>query len=337
MIIVEVGKIPADKLEESVLKKIGYKHRDVLVHAGIGEDCAVIDFGEDVLVISSDPITGASENAGYLAVHVACNDLAATGARPVGVQVVLLLPPAITDKELADLMEEIARTAQSIDVEIIGGHTEIVSCVSKPIITITAVGKADRNSYVSSSGAKPDDDLIITKGSGIEGTYILAHDYEDLLKEKGVSKGIITGAKKYGKDLSVLTEGLIAAEMGANAMHDVTEGGLYGALEEMARASGLGFDLYPARVLVRKETEIITGALELDPLGLISSGTMLIAAEDGDRIINKLESQGIRAVKIGKIREKGRYIRGDDGHKVDFCWSNRDELWSFMEKNPSFS
>lgn len=327
----KIGKIPGDKLEEIVLKKIGQRRKEVLVHAGIGEDSAVVDLEEGLLVISSDPITGASQNTGYLAVHVACNDLAATGAEPVGIQVVLLLPPATTDQDIAALMEEIDTTARSINVEILGGHTEVLSAVSKPIITITAVGRVARGKYVASGGALPGDDLILTKGVGIEGTYILANDYRELLLKKGVSPEIISAARKYGEKLSVIEEGLLAAGYGANAMHDVTEGGLYGALEELSRASGLGFNLYLDNLPVSEETEVISRAMGIDPAGLISSGSMLISIPDGEGLIKELSKKGIIAARIGEIVEGGRFIIQKDGRWERFKWSGKDELWRLME------
>ncbi|MGB4372729.1 MAG: AIR synthase related protein, partial [Halanaerobiales bacterium] len=221
----KIGKIPGKKLEEIILNKISFKRDDVLLHAGLGEDSAVVDLQGGLLAISSDPITGTAQNAGYLAVHVACNDLAAVGAEPIGIQVILLLPANIEEAEITQLMQEIIETAASIGVEVLGGHTEILSLVSKPIVCITAVGRIKNNNYVSSSASLPGDDILITKGVGIEGTYILANDYPDLLKEKGISQATIDKALKYKDKISVLKEGLLAAEYGVHAMHDVTEGG----------------------------------------------------------------------------------------------------------------
>ena len=326
----QIGKIPGKKLEEIILNKITYKRDDVLLHAGLGEDSAVVDLKGDLLAIASDPITGTSKNAGYLAVHVACNDLAAVGAEPVGIQVILLLPETIREEEIACLMHEIIETAASIKVEVLGGHTEIISLVSQPITCVTAVGRVKREQLVSSSGARPGDDILITKGVGIEGTYILANDYADLLKEKGVSQKTIDEALKYKDKLSVLKEGLLAAEYGVHAMHDVTEGGLYGALEELSQASNTGFELYLDELPVRTETREITEALGIDPAGLISSGSLLITVPEGERMIEFLEEEGVHAWKIGAITAEGRtMIR--KGRKEVFSWSNKDELWRLME------
>lgn len=326
----EIGKIPIDKLKEIVLNKIGFRRDDVLVHAGIGEDSAVVDLANDLLVVSSDPITGAEQNAGKLAVYVACNDLAAMGASPVGIQIVLLLPAQVTETFIVSLMQEIDQTACSINVEILGGHTEILSHVTKPIIVVTAIGRVSREQLVCSANACAGDDLVLTKGLGIEGTYILAGDYRELLLDKGVEPGIIATAREYDRKLSVVEEGLLAAKLGANAMHDVTEGGLYGALTEMAIASGKGFELFNDDLPISRETEVICAALGLDPAGLISSGSMLIAIPESRDLINRLGEAGIPAARIGRVIEQGRFVL-TNGQKKGFKWGEKDELWSLME------
>ncbi|MFW5981133.1 MAG: AIR synthase family protein [bacterium] len=326
----QIGKIPGNDLEKLILNKIKFKREDVLVHAGMGEDTAIVDLDGELLVISSDPITGASKNAGHLAVHVACNDIVTSGAEPVGIQVVLLLPETIKEEELSELMNEIEETASSINVEVLGGHTEILSAVSKTIISVTAIGKVSRENYLASSNARVGDDLVLSKGLGIEGIYILANDYSELLLETGVSEKALSHARKYKEKISVIKEGLIAAEMGANAMHDVTEGGLYGAVEEMLTSSSLGFELNYDLFPITEECKEISRALDIEAAALISSGSMLISIKDSAKLIKRLEKEGIRAACIGKVLEKGQYII-KDGKKRDFNWSRKDELWSLME------
>src|SRR5690554_1881959 len=317
----KLGKIPGHCLQQLVLDKIGFKRKEVLVHAGLGEDSAVVDLGGELLVISSDPITGASKNAGYLAVHIACNDLAATGAEPLGLQTILLLPSYMTENDLERLMEEIVKTASSIGVEVLGGHTEILSIVSKPLIAVTAIGKVEKEKYDSSSGAEPGDEVIVTKGLGIEGTYILATEFEEDLLKAGISQDIIVSARKYGDRLSVINEGIIAAGLGVHAMHDITEGGFYGAVEEISLASGSGFEIYREKFPVNSETELICSALGIDPAGLISSGSMLIVAPDGKRVVDILKEKGIFSAVVGRMLKEGKYLIEADGKRNSFSWS----------------
>lgn len=332
----KIGKIPGEQLRKIVLDKLSFRRDDVLVHAGLGEDCAVVDLENNLLVISTDPITGADKNSGYLAVHIACNDIAAAGAEPIGIQVVLLLPPTSTKGFIARLMDEINITASSLGVEVIGGHTEILSAVNKPIISVTAVGKVARDNYITSAGAQTGNDLVVTKGVGIEGTYVLANDYDKYLLKMGISEDILASAKGYGRMISVLKEGLISAQLGATAMHDITEGGLYGALKELSAASGVGFTVNYDTFPVREETKIICNTLNIEPAGLISSGSMLIAIPKGKMLVEKLAEEGIYASVIGTITREGRSII-KNGVVTNFSWSEKDELWRLMENFPVFS
>ena len=326
----KVGKINNLILKEKILDNISYRNPEVLVHAGVGEDCAVVDFGEEVLVISSDPITGAVDKAGFLAVHINANDLAAAGASPLGMQVVLLFPNATEEFEIASLMEEIHQTAAEIGVEIIGGHTEIVDTVTRPMIVITGIGKAPADNYVTTGGARQGDDIIVTKSVGIEGTFILAVDFANHLQEEDVSFDCIEEAQSFSERISVLAEGLLAAEKGVNALHDITEGGLYGALEELSEAAGKGFILEVDEVPVAPETETICSALKLDPLGLLASGSMLITAPDGREIVDHLHKNNIEASIIGTITASDKFIK-DKKELKRFEWAGKDELWAWLE------
>lgn len=327
----KAGKLSPEKLNELILNQLQTRRSDVLLHPKVGEDSAVIDFGEYVCVMSTDPITGASKGMGRLAVHVSCNDIAANGAEPVGIQLVLLLPEDISEAQIQEIMQDVEAGAAELGIEILGGHTEITSLVSRPIITATAIGKAPKNRYVTSSGARPGDDIIITKGAGIEGTAILANDYSEYLLKQGVGAETIATAAGYYAEISVLSEGLLAAGMGATAMHDITEGGLYGALYELAGASGAGFDLYTDQVYVRPETAEICAALKLDPLGLISSGSMLITIADGDALLQALSQQGIQAAKVGKITTEGKRLI-KNGVAQEFALPTADEIWTFLDQ-----
>ncbi len=332
----EIGKLNLNDLKKNIINEIKFKRDDVLLHSGIGEDSAVVDFGDEVLVISSDPITGAVKDAGYIAVHVTCNDIAAAGAKPVGIQVVLLLPETTKEEYLSKLMKELHDTARDLNVEILGGHTEIVSSVQKPIIVTTGIGKTSKSNYIATGGAKPGDDIILTKGIGIEGTYILANDYSDYLIKKGVSVSSLEKAKKFKYKLSVVKEGMIAASFNADSLHDITEGGLYGALDEISSAANAGFEIYIDKILIDTCTREITDAVDIDPFGLISSGSMLITTNNGRELIEKLEKEGIKASVIGNVKNKGKYIGTTEGNLDDFSWNGEDELWRFMrdyEKN----
>lgn len=323
----KVGKLPGAVLQKYVLSTIDYLRDDVLVHAGLGEDCAVLDFGDEVCLVSSDPITGAGEGLGELAVHVACNDIAANGGTPVGVQIVLLAPPDTQEEQLRGIMTDIQRTAAELDVEVIGGHTEITSKVEDCIISVTAIGRAPKERFVTSRGARPGDDLVITKGVGIEATAILAREYGRLLPFTVTDEEI----RSFTQQLSVVAEGIIAAEHGVHAMHDITEGGLVGAVREMCHASQCGAVIWEEKVPVPELTYRITTQLGLDPMALLSSGAMLIAVPNGKDLVYELAQHQIPAYVVGRTtKDENVVVVRRDGVREEVSGHVEDELWRFM-------
>lgn len=327
----ETGKLSPSDLGRIVFPYLGARRPEVLVRASIGEDAAVIDFGEWVAVLSTDPITGAANKAGWLAVHVSCNDVSASGAEPVGVLVTVLLPEHAGEGDLKAIMADVHQAATELGIEVLGGHTEVTPGLSSPIVSTTAVGRAPRDRYVTSSGAHPGDDLLLTKRAGLEGTAILATDFEDRLVD-ALGPELVARAQAYRQEISVVPEGIAAAAMGATAMHDVTEGGVLGAIYEMVAASGLGVEIFADSIPVGEETRAICGFFGADPLKLISSGAMLIACPDGGGMVAGLAEKGITATVIGRVAapESGRWVTSRAGCR-DLEISYRDELWRILE------
>lgn len=325
----KIGKLSGDMLERMVLSTIQFLRSDVLVHAGLGEDCAVIDFGDEVCLVTSDPITGAAEGVGELAVHVACNDLAANGGTPVGVQIVLLMPEHTREEEIHQIMEDIQMTAASLEVEVLGGHTEITSRVADPVVSVTAIGRAPKGRYVTSKGAKPGDDIVITKGVGIEATAILARDYGHLLPFAVTDEELLT----FTKHLSVVREGLLAAEYGVHAMHDITEGGLLGAVREICQAAKVGAEIREADVAIPQLTKGICEHFKLDPLGLLSSGSMLIVTPGGQELVDRLGKIHIPAFVVGTITAGDHpVVIRKTGARQAITEHVEDELWKFFDR-----
>jgi len=338
VIYMKAGKLPPEKLQSLVLGRFSHRRADVLVPARLGEDSAIIDFGDVVCVISTDPITGAASGAGRLAVHVSCNDVAANGAEPVGVQVVLLLPVNTCEKDIARLMDEIEAGCRELGIEVLGGHTEITSKVNDPVIITTAIGRAARSEYVTSSNCRVGDDVVVTKGIGLEGTAILATDWGYLIEQKAQEKNLrppatdwLEKARSFADEVSAVRDGMLAARYGVSAMHDVTEGGLYGGLYELGQASEVAFRIETSLLPVRAETAFICAALGLDPLGLISSGSMLICCPNGKGLVQRLSNAGIPAFVIGKaVAGKESYLVDTHGNSTVLPLLAEDELWRFL-------
>ncbi len=328
---VKAGKLSPDKLQGLIFERLHHRRSDILLRPGLGEDSAVIDFGDEVCVISTDPITGAGHRLGWLAVHVACNDIAANGAEPVGLQAALLLPEGIDDEFVGQVIDDMDAACAELGIEILGGHTEVTSQVEGPLVVVTAVGRAPRQLYVTSAGARPGDIIYVTKGVGFEGTAILAADHRDTLVSLGVERSILDKAREFFEGISVVPEALAAAKVGASAMHDITEGGFYGALWELLEASGWGCEVDLECVPVLPETQAICDALQLDPLGLISSGSLLIIAPPRSPIVEAAAAVGVAAYPVGHITAEDRAVLiSPSGERRELTLPEEDELWRFL-------
>lgn len=329
----EIGKIPPEILEKNVMRPMRdsrVKRAEVLLRPKTGEDCSALDFGGEYCVLSTDPITGAAADIGYLAVQINCNDVYAAGAEPVGLLLTVLLPPGSGEALLQEIMEGAFRGAQERGAEILGGHTEVTDAVCRPLVSATVIGRTRSGKILSTGGAKPGQAIIMTKWAGTEGTAILAEEKAAFL-EKYMTAEEMEAAKGLKAFLSVGRESEIAFAHGATAMHDATEGGILGAVWEVAECSGCGVEVYADDIPVRPETEKICGALGIDPLRLISSGTMIIAAENGQELVQKLAQAGVAAAVIGKITESGRHIFSG-GEKMPLGEPESDALYAALAK-----
>ncbi|MBO5371680.1 MAG: AIR synthase family protein [Lachnospiraceae bacterium] len=296
----KIGKVPESVLKRSILKQIHTKRAEVCLGASVGEDCAAVKLAEDeIFVISTDPITGTAVDIGDLAIQITLNDLASAGAEPVGVMLTALLPENITEPEIRKIMQQADAACAKANVQIMGGHTEVTAVVNQPVITVTGVGKAKEGALVSTAGARPGMDIIVTKWVGLEGTSIIAKEKQKELLSR-FSENFIFRAQKFDQMLSVIPEAATAVKSGVSAMHDVTEGGIFGALWEMAEASGVGLEIEWKKIPVKQETIEICEFFGINPYELISSGAMLMAAEDGNKLVLELKKAGIEATVIGK-------------------------------------
>ena len=297
----KVGKVPEAILQRSVLKQIRTDRPEVLLGASVGEDCAAVSLKEDELfVLSTDPITGTARDIGHLAIQITLNDLASAGAEPVGVMLTFLLPENTSEAKLRGMMEQAEAAAHAAHVQIMGGHTEVTRVVSQPVISVVGVGKAKKGRLISTAGARPGMDVIVTKWIGLEGTSIIAKEKEEALLTR-YPKALVDTAKGFDAFLSVLPEAAIAVEAGVAAMHDVTGGGIFGALWEMAESSGVGLEIDLKKLPLRQETVEVCEFFGINPYGLISSGSMLMAASDGNGLVRALAAEHIPAVCVGKV------------------------------------
>ena len=299
----KVGKVPEAVLKRSVLKQIRTDRPEVLMGASVGEDCAAVALQEDeMFVLSTDPITGTAKDIGHLAIQITLNDLASAGAEPIGVMLTFLLPEKLSEAKLRAMMEQAEEAAHAANVQIMGGHTEVTRVVNQPVISVVGVGKAKKGRLISTAAARPGMDVIVTKWIGLEGTSIIAKEKETELLTR-YPKALVDAAKGFDRYLSVLPEAATAVKSGVSAMHDVTEGGIFGALWEMAESAGVGLEIDLKKIPIRQETVEVCEFFDVNPYELISSGSMLMAASDGNGLVRALEAEGIPAVCIGKVTD----------------------------------
>lgn len=330
------GKVPTEVLQEIVFKNLGAKRDDVVLSPSIGEDAAIVKAGNVVLAMSSDPITGAEEWLGWLAVHVSANDVATRGVQPRWFNSCILLPRTSTTELIEKICTQMDKAARQLNVAITGGHCEITPGIDHPIVTGCAIGVAEDGKYVTSSGAKIDDRIILTKGTGIEGTAILASDRKIELLEV-FDESFLKKAENFFEKISVVKDAITAFRIGGvSAMHDPTEGGVAGGLHELADAANVGFQVYEKEILIPEETHKICAHFDIDPLQLISSGSLLIVAEEEktDEIISSLSRNGVQASIIGEVTEPalGRNLVTKAGEKTELVRPVSDHLWTALAK-----
>lgn len=297
-----IGKLDNDDLNRLILRKFTHLRPEALTVPSIGEDCAVLDMSDDYIVLSADPITSAGiGQLGALTVHVNCNDAVSSGAVPVGLLVTLLAPPGITETEIGVIADDLAAAARTAGVDILGGHTEITDCVTRPITSACVVARRARNSVFLD--AAPGQTVVMTKYAALEGSAILAE--HALQNGLSVEKTTLNACLALKDTLSVVAEGTIALHHDVSVMHDVTEGGVLGAVWELAYRAGLGVCVDTQAIPILDVTRKICAAYCVDPLRLIGSGSLLIACSDPHSLICALQQAGIASAAIGRLTESG--------------------------------
>ncbi len=301
------GKLTNEQLKSIIFSRLKPRRGDILMRSGVGIDAAALEIGDEACVLTTDPITAADAWAGSLAIHICCNDLAACGAKPAMALVTLLAPPECSITDIERTVSDMADAAETLGIEVAGGHTEVTNAVRRLVISTTAVGTVSKGKLIFPGGAKEGDSLVMSKWAGLEGTTIITSDHAD--KIEGVLTADETAeAAGLKKHISVVPEGLIGAEVNVHAMHDITEGGVLGAAWEMAEAAGLGIEIYEDDIPVLPVTSKLCKHLRLDAKKLISSGCMLFAHPDGDQLVAGLRESGIPAKAIGRFTGEGRVL-----------------------------
>ncbi len=331
-----IGKLPLDYLAELMCRYAQADER-VVVGAEIGEDAAVIDFGDRYLVAKTDPITFATDEIGWYAVNVNANDVATMGAVPKWFLATLLLPEGKATKESIEVIfSQISSACRKLGISFCGGHTEVTYGLGRPIVVGQMLGEVERGRLVTTSGAQVGDDILLTKGLAIEATSIIAREKADELAGNHPPEFIARCREfLHRPGISVVPEAQIAtAQAQIHAMHDPTEGGLATGLWELAKAAKVGLVIYEEAIPILPETASLCAEYGLDPLGVIASGSLLItlSPQDSKRVIKALNEAGIEAAVIGKVVEEGEGLKlRAEGVVKELPRFERDEIARLFE------
>jgi hydrogenase maturation factor len=331
-----VGKLPAELLGR-LIASYGSIDPTVVVGPGVGGDAAAIDLGATTLVVKSDPITFASESPAQYLVDVNANDLACLGAKPRWMMVTALLPPGTTEGEVEAHFRELRDACVERSVSLVGGHTEVTTAVTRTILIGVLLGEPRGGALLRPGGARPGDVLLLTKAIAIEGTALLARELADRMRgvldpavvERAASLLVEPGISVVPEAMAVLDAG------GVSALHDPTEGGLATGVRELALAAGCGATVEREAVPVLPETEAIAGALDLDPLGMLASGSLLIAAapDAADRLISAGHGIGVLLTRIGEVTPwAGRFMLRTAGVERELPLYETDEIGRAMTR-----
>lgn len=326
----EIGKLKTDLLEKYIFNKLVSNREEVIMGGGTGLDNAVMDFGGDLIVASTDPITGATKNLGSLAINISVNDVSCQCADPVGILMTLLIPPSASLDDLKEIVDDATRTAGELNVDIVGGHTEVTDAVNKIVISTTVIGRVNKKRRPDLKTVKAGDVLAVSKHLGIEGTSIIAHEKDEI--KSFLSEEEYELAISLSRDLSVLKESKLAGKYGVKHMHDITEGGLFGAVWETSKALGHGIKIFADALPLLDVTKKICDFYKINPMKLISSGSMLMVF-DGEKFNDfkeEAEASGIKVTKVGVVNNEDQAVVKYEDREIILQDPDPDELYKVV-------
>lgn len=366
----KIGKVPENVLKRSVLRQIQTKREEVVRGAGIGEDCAFFSFGSRVVMTCMQTAAVRTEGLDFSKEQEAvcigqliqrcANNLAAAGAEPVGVMIALTLPPDTEEAKLKALMTEASAYCGELDIQIAGGQTCVSSAVRQVVAAVTGYGRpfeagacsgeSDAREGNDSLGRKAGDserssrserrsgkkvhagqDIVISKWIGLEGTAMLAKRHKNKLLARYPAY-FVEEAAGFDRFLSVIPEAATAVKSGVCGMHDVSRGGIFAALWEMASGAGVGLHVDFKKLPVRQETIEICEYFALNPYELLSGGCLIMTAQDGEKLVVELTGAGIPAVIVGKTTDSNDRVLYNGEEKRFLDMPKTDQIYHIFSK-----
>lgn len=324
--------MPENALKRSVLRQTGTRRNEVLSGAGVGKDCAILAFEEEnVMAVcvqegavaargqeNRDPVEPEPYMTMGSMIQKCANNLAAGGFCPFACLVTFLLPESTEEADIRILMKEAEEKCRELSMEVAGGQTRITGGAAVSMAVVTGFGKAWEDAPSISGTAAPGQDIVISKWIGLEGTALLARRNRGKLLERYPAY-LVEEAESFGQWLSVLPEAEVGARLGVSSMHDASEGGIFGALWELAEGAGTGLSVDMRKLPLRQETVEVCECCNVNPYELLSGGCLIMTAEDGPGLVAALEKEHIPAVVVGKVTGSNDriLINGDEIRYMD--------------------
>lgn len=287
-------------MKRSVLRQINTDREELISGAGIGKDCAILALGDGMeTVLCTTPVSASADRVAGYAIPMALNNLAVAGASPVAVMLTVLLPSDAMEEKLQSIMKQAQEVCESLGVAIAGGHTEVSPVVREPLVQVTGIGKKEAARAGYPQGIKEDQDIVVSKWIGLEGTARLARERKEELCTRYPVR-MVEEAADFDRYLSVIPEAATAMKSGVCGMHDVSRGGIFGALWEMASGAGVGLEIDLKKIPVKQETVEICEFFGINPYELLSGGCLIMVTQDGNGLVGELQRSQIPAVIIGR-------------------------------------
>jgi len=314
----ELGKIHPEFFNRVIYPRLGAKDKSVLVKPQHGVDFGVVDLGDKVMVLSTDPFYIAKElgieKAAWFAVHILASDVAVSGIRPRYLSVDLNLPPEMTENELVRMWKAVDQECKNLGITVVTGHTARYAGCNYPMVGGATVFGIDKRSKLIKPKVGVGDSIIVTKGPAIETTGLMSAYFPKYL-EAEFGKKFLKMAQDVYYQMSTVKDAMIAAKVGGvTAMHDATECGVFGGLYEMAAHSNVGMEIYVDDIILQDEVKKTCKCFDIDPYRAISEGTLLATAkkDKAKAVVSALKRQGIPASIVGVA------VRSDNGiHIID--------------------
>lgn len=325
------GKLSDSILKRTVLKQIKKNRSEVLGGAGIGEDCAIFACEGSNMVSAVGTYAVSDRQDMIRAIYKEVNNLATAGGEGVAVTLAITLPERASEEKLKKLMDGAAQAARELKIQIAGGHTTVSKYVSEKLVTVTAYGKVPADKTYTTKGAKPGQDIVMTKWIGLEGTAILANKKREELLTR-YPEYLVEEAASFDKYLSIIPEAATAVKSGVCTMHDASEGGIFGTLWELAERAGVGLTIDLKKLPLRQETVEVCECCNVNPYELLSGGCLVMTSGDGPGLVAALEAEGIPAVIVGKVTDSNDRIMINEDEVRYMDRPGQDEIYRFLSE-----